>query len=135
MTTRNLKERLAQAEHLRDYAVELRKRSLVIPDPANPRSRQCDQIPRLKRSITEFGFTNPILVDENGVVICGHGRLQAATELAMELVPVIVIAGLSEAQRKALRIADNAIAEKSGWSKELLRSEIEWTCNGFVPVT
>jgi DNA modification methylase len=72
----------------------------------------------------EFGFTNPVLIDETGVLIAGHGRLVAAQELRLGEVPTITLAGLSETQKKALRLADNKIALNAGWDLEVLRLEL-----------
>ena len=91
----------------------------LIPYSSNARMHPRKQIDQLKSSITEFGFTNPILVDEVGVVIAGHGRLTAALELAFDTVPVIEISSLQPAQIKALRLSDNKIALNSGWDVDL----------------
>jgi DNA modification methylase len=72
----------------------------------------------------EFGFTNPVLIDEAAVLIAGHGRLRAATELGLAEVPTILLECLSDAQKKALRLADNKIALNAGWDLELLRLEL-----------
>lgn len=90
----------------------------------NARTHSPEQVQQLVNSIREFGFTNPVLVDEDNVLIAGHGRTAAATELGMDRVPAIRLAGLSEAQKKALRIADNQLALNSGWDMDLLASEI-----------
>ena len=76
-------------------------------------------------SIKEFGFTNPILIDEDSGIIAGHGRLQAAQMMGMDEVPTITLEGLTEAQRKAYVIADNKLALNSGWDDELLKVELE----------
>lgn len=94
------------------------------PYPGNARQHPRKQIDQLKSSISCFGFTNPILVDKAGVLIAGHGRLMAARELGMELVPVIELGSLTPAQVRALRIADNKIALNSGWDPDLLRIEL-----------
>lgn len=91
----------------------------------NTRTHSEEQIVQLKNSITEFGFTNPILIDEDNVIIAGHGRSVAARELGMKEVPCLRLTGLSEVQRKALRIADNQLALNAGWDEELLRMELE----------
>src|SRR4029077_15377990 len=76
-------------------------------------------------SIIKFGFTNPILVDENDdLLLAGHGRLKAARKLGMEEVPVVPLGHLTEQQRRAYIIADNKLAENAGWDEELLRSEM-----------
>ena len=82
------------------------------------------QIAQIAASIAEFGFTNPILIGEDEVIIAGHGRLMAAKALGLTEVPVIVLDHLTEAQRRALVIADNRIAENAGWDDDLLRSEL-----------
>ena len=79
----------------------------IIPDPRNARTHPKRQIDQLKASIQEFGFTNPILVDPGGHIIAGHGRLQAARTMGFADVPTIILSGLSEVQKRALRIADN----------------------------
>lgn len=90
----------------------------------NARQHPRKQIDQIKLSISEFGFSNPILVDKAGVVIAGHGRLLAARELALEQVPVIELGSLSPAQVRALRLADNKIALNSSWDVDLLRVEL-----------
>jgi DNA modification methylase len=82
------------------------------------------QIAAIAASIAQFGFTNPLLVDENNVLIAGHGRLAAAQRLGRTELPVIVLAGLSETQKQALRIADNKLALTAGWDDDLLRTEL-----------
>lgn len=91
---------------------------------ANPRTHSKDQIDLLKRSITEFGFTTPLLVDDENQVIAGAGRLMAARELSLDTVPVIRLSHLSADQVRALVIADNQIAARAGWDIDLLRVEL-----------
>ena len=95
------------------------------PDPRNARTHPKRQIEQLCASIRQFGFTNPVLVDEQSVLIAGHGRLRAAKEIGLAEVPTIELAGLSEAQKKALRLADNKIALNAGWDLEILRLELD----------
>ena len=83
------------------------------------------QVQQVASSIKEFGFTNPILIDDGGGVIAGHGRLLAAQMLGLDEVPTITLEGLTEAQRKAYVIADNKLALNSGWDDKLLKVEIE----------
>ena len=90
----------------------------------NSRTHSKDQVGQIAKSITEFGWTNPLLIDESGVLIAGHGRLAAAKLLAMDSVPCIEIAGLSDAKRRALVIADNKLAVNAGWDDKILASEI-----------
>lgn len=94
------------------------------PFSRNSRIHPRAQISQIKGSIEEFGFVNPIIVDQHGNIIAGHGRLIAARELGMESVPVIVIGHLTDVQIRALRIADNKIALNSGWDSELLKAEL-----------
>lgn len=94
------------------------------PYTANARTHPKQQIQKLVRSIREFGFLNPLLIDENSEIIAGHGRLIAAKEAGLEKLPVIRIRGLSESQKRALRLADNQIALESSWDMELVRHEL-----------
>src|SRR5699024_6320771 len=91
----------------------------------NARTHSEEQIQQLVSSIQEFGFTNPVLIDEQNELIAGHGRIMAAELVGMDSVPSIRLKGLSADQKKALRIADNQLALNAGWDLELLASEIE----------
>jgi hypothetical protein len=90
----------------------------------NARTHSARQIAQIAKSIRAFGFTNPLLVSEDDELIAGHGRWQAANELGLDTVPVIVVAGLSPARRRALAIADNRIAQNARWNRERLAIEI-----------
>ena len=103
---------------------QLRPVASLKPYEKNARTHSAEQVEQLTRSITEFGFTNPLLIDEQDRIIAGHGRLQAALALRMTEVPVIILTGLSEAQRRALILADNKIALNSGWDLKLLSEEL-----------
>ncbi|MEW8417402.1 MAG: site-specific DNA-methyltransferase [Candidatus Thiodiazotropha endolucinida] len=96
----------------------------LIPYARNARTHDEGQVSQIAGSIAEFGFVNPILVGDDNVIVAGHGRLMAAQQLGLEQVPVIVLGHLTEAQRKALVIADNKIAENAGWNEELLKLEL-----------
>jgi hypothetical protein len=96
----------------------------LVPYIRNARTHDADQITQIAASIAEFGFTNPVLIGEDEVIIAGHGRLMAAKALGLTEVPVIVLDHLTETQRRALVIADNRIAENAGWDDALLRSEL-----------
>ncbi len=96
----------------------------LIPYARNARTHDEGQVSQIAGSIAEFGFVNPILVGDDNVIIAGHGRLLAAQQLGLEKVPVIVLGHLTEAQRRALVIADNKIAENAGWNEELLQLEL-----------
>jgi len=105
--------------------VEYRPLDALTPYANNARTHSDEQIAQIAASIAEFGFVNPVLIDERGVIVAGHGRLAAAKRLGMTEIPVIELAHLSEAQRKALIIADNRIALNAGWDDELLKIELE----------
>ena len=109
---------------LRQLTVVYRPIASLVPDPRNARTHPRRQIDQIKASIREFGFTNPILADPEGHLIAGHGRLLAARELGLAELPVVELAGLSEAQKKALRLADNKIALNAGWDMEILKLEL-----------
>ncbi|MEE4208924.1 MAG: site-specific DNA-methyltransferase, partial [Parvularcula sp.] len=96
----------------------------LVPDPRNARTHSKKQITQIAQSIRAFGFTNPILADPGGKLIAGHGRLRAAKEMGLATVPVITLDGLSEAQKRALRLADNKIALNAGWDAEILKLEL-----------
>lgn len=91
----------------------------------NARTHSDEQVAQIAASITEFGFTNPLLVDPDMRIIAGHGRLAAAQLLDLQSVPVIVLAGLTNAQKRAYVIADNQLALSAGWDFDLLKLEIE----------
>ncbi|MBI4902889.1 MAG: ParB N-terminal domain-containing protein [Acidobacteria bacterium] len=104
--------------------IELRSIRALLPYPRNSRTHSDEQVAQVAASIMEFGWTSPILVDADGGVIAGHARLLAARKLGMEEVPVIVLAHLTPAQRRALVIADNRLALNAGWNEEMLREEM-----------
>lgn len=91
----------------------------------NARTHSPAQVAQIVTSIRTFGWTNPILIDEAGLVIAGHGRLSAARELALAQVPVIRLAGLSDEQKRALSLADNKLALNAGWDELLLKAELQ----------
>src|ERR1700694_3939863 len=105
-------------------AVTYRAVGDLIPDPRNARTHPKRQIDQLRASIEAFGFTNPILADPEGHIIAGHGRLQAARAMGLTELPVITLSGLSETQKRTLRIADNKIALNAGWDLEILQLEL-----------
>jgi len=96
----------------------------LTPSGRNARTHSRKQVRQIADSIAAFGFVVPILVDDNGVIIAGHGRYAAAKLLNLEQVPVIKVTGLSEAKRRALALADNRIGESAGWDRELLSLEL-----------
>jgi len=95
------------------------------PDPRNARTHPKRQIEQITASMKAFGFANPILVDEELVIIAGHGRLMAAKALGLAQAPTITLAGLSDGQKRALRLADNKIALNAGWDLDLLKVELQ----------
>ncbi len=102
----------------------------LVPYARNSRTHSETQIAQIAASITEFGFTSPVLVDAGGGIIAGHGRVLAAQSLGLETVPVLVLDHLSEAQRRAYVIADNKLALNAGWDDDALRAEIEELARG-----
>lgn len=96
----------------------------IAPYNRNARAHSAAQITQIVASIQQFGFTNPVLIDEHNGLIAGHGRLAAAQQLRMPQLPAIVLAGLSDAQKAALRIADNKLALNATWDDDLLRTEL-----------
>jgi DNA modification methylase len=96
------------------------------PYAGNARTHSPRQIRQIADSIRQFGFTNPILVDGQRTVVAGHGRLKAAETLGLETVPIIRLAHLSDAERRAYILADNKLAEKASWDPEILRIELQY---------
>jgi len=99
--------------------------SALIPYINNSRTHSDEQIAQVSASIKEFGFTNPILIDEDNGIIAGHGRLLAARKLGLDTVPTITLKGLTDAQKKAYVIADNQLALNAGWDLDALKLELE----------
>src|SRR5688572_29499990 len=97
----------------------------LIPSPRNARTHSDAQVAEIAGSIRAFGFTNPILVGDEGDVIAGHGRLAAARKLGLSEVPVIALFGLTELQRRQLVLADNRIALNAGWDFDMLQLELK----------
>ena len=90
----------------------------------NSRTHSKDQIAQIAASISEFGFTNPVLIDQENTIIAGHGRVEAAKQLGLDEVPCIRLSHLTEFQKKAYVIADNKLALNAGWDELLLRNEV-----------
>jgi DNA modification methylase len=105
-------------------AVTYRPVGTLRPDPRNARTHPKQQVDQIVASIRQFGFVNPILADPDGRIIAGHGRLMAAKAMGLAEVPTIHIQGLSETQKRALRIADNKIALGAGWNLDVLKVEL-----------
>ena len=96
----------------------------LVPYARNARTHSDAQVAQIAASMQEWGWTNPILVDETGMIIAGHGRVLAARKLGFTDAPVMVASGWSEAQKRAYVIADNRIALSSGWDEEMLANEL-----------
>lgn len=105
--------------------IEHRDVEKLIPYAKNSRTHSDAQIAQIAASIKEFGFTNPILIGKDSVIVAGHGRLLAAAKLGLRKVPCVVLDHLTETQLKALVIADNRIALNAGWDENMLALELE----------
>ena len=106
--------------------VTYKKTDELIPYISNSRTHSEAQIDQIASSVVEYGFTNPILIDQDQGLIAGHGRLLAAKSLEMDEVPTITLEGLTEVQKKSYVIADNKIAMNAGWNDDLLKTELEF---------
>lgn len=106
--------------------MEIERRSVADLEPyaRNARTHSPDQIGQIVRSIEEFGWTFPVLIDERGVIVAGHGRVLAASRMGLGEVPVIVARGWTPERVEAYRIADNKIASNAGWDETLLALEL-----------
>jgi DNA modification methylase len=121
---RNANEKLEQLKRrleVKYYAVNALK-----PYQRNARTHSTKQIEQLANSIKQFGLVNPLLIDEDNEIIAGHGRLEAALQVGYREVPAICLPGLSPAAKSALRLADNKIAENTGWDLDLLAQELQF---------
>lgn len=109
---------------LRDIVVEQCSLANLKTNPRNARTHSKRQIKAIAASIEQFGFTTPLLIDDDGMILAGHGRLQAAKLLGLDRVPTIRISGLSEAEKRAFVLAENRLAQRAGWNCELLALEL-----------
>jgi DNA modification methylase len=96
----------------------------LLPYARNARTHSASQIDQIAASMREWGWTNPVLVDEAGMIIAGHGRIEAARKLGLSEAPVMVATGWSEAKKRAYVIADNKLALNAGWNEDLLAAEL-----------
>src|SRR5687767_4122562 len=110
---------------LDDLRIEYRPLADLKPYAGNARTHSKKQVKQIARSIERFGFVNPILVDEEDRIIAGHGRLEAARLLGLESVPTVRLSHLSDAERRAYVLADNQLAAKAGWDRDLLAIELQ----------
>ena len=102
----------------------LRDIQTVHPNPLNARTHSRKQRRALAKIIRKVGFINPIVVDGSGMILAGHGRHDAAQELGMTLIPVIVLSEMTEVQKRAYALADNQLATLAGWDRGLLATEL-----------
>ena len=107
-----------------DLAVEYLPLAGLTPYARNARTHSQAQVAQLVASIREFGWTNPVLIDESGGIIAGHGRVMAAQQMGLDPVPCIRLAHLTDAQRRAYVLADNRLALNAGWDEALLSQEL-----------
>ena len=96
----------------------------LLPYDNNSRTHSEEQVAQIQQSIKEFGFTNPLLINEHNSIIAGHGRLSAAKQMQLDVVPTIMLAELTEAQQRAYVIADNQLAMNAGWDLDMLKLEV-----------
>jgi len=107
------------AEKIEQWAIER-----LVPYARNARTHSSDQVAQIAASIKEWGWTTPILVDETGNIIAGHGRTMAARQLNIKEVPVMVAEGWSDTKKRAYILADNKLALNAGWDNEMLALEL-----------
>ena len=105
--------------------ITYRKPAELKARPTSPRAHSKRQIAQIAASICEFGFTNPVLIDEDNRIIAGHGRVKAAKSIGMTDVPTVRLTDMTEAQLRAYVIADNRLAENAGWDRDLLALELQ----------
>ncbi len=104
--------------------VERRPIASLIPYARNARTHSDEQVAQIAASMKEWGWTSPVLVDEEGMIIAGHGRIMAARKLGFNEIPVMVATGWTDAQKRAYVLADNQLAMNAGWDKDLLTNEL-----------
>lgn len=125
MPTTAVKKKIISSSLLNERKIEQVRIAALEPHEKNARTHSQRQIKQIARSIERFGFTNPVLIDGNNKIICGHGRVGGARLLGLNTVPTLKIEHLSEAEKRAYVIADNRLAEKAGWNKEILAIELQ----------
>jgi|TARA_R110002050_G_scaffold2506_2_gene14503 ParB-like chromosome segregation protein Spo0J len=113
---------------MKDWPADKIKRKKVdalIPYARNARTHSDEQVAQLAASIKEWGWTTPVLVDEDGEIIAGHGRVMAARKLGIEEVPTMTASGWTKAQKQAYVLADNQLPQNAGWDMDLLKIEMQ----------
>lgn len=118
------KKKAQDTESPEDRSIVYMATSALIPYARNSRTHSDEQVAQICASIREFGWTNPVLIDEQNTIIAGHGRVLAAGRMQLEKVPCIRLTHLSDAQKRAYIIADNRLALNAGWDEELLSNEL-----------
>lgn len=109
---------------MRQIEVEYKRVDELVPFAGNARTHPEHQIEQLCANIRRFGFYNPIIIDESGTIIAGHGRVMAAQRMDIVQIPTITVAGLTEIERRALVLADNKISLNAAWDLEKVREEL-----------
>lgn len=97
----------------------------LLPYAKNSRTHSPEQVAQIAASMVEFGWTNPVLINANGMIVAGHGRVLAARKLKMDSVPCIRLGHLTPTQARAYVIADNKLALNAGWDEEMLKAELD----------
>src|SRR6516162_1999023 len=120
MQANNRVKPASQAANQRDMEIIFRPRAELKPDPANPHRHSKKQIRQIAKSIKSFDFNVPVLIDRDGKVIAGHGRLLACHELGIDEVPTLCLEHLTPGQARAFMIADNKLTENAMWDDRLL---------------
>ena len=105
--------------------IERRKVDALIPYARNARTHSDEQVAQLAASIKEWGWTTPVLIDEDGEIIAGHGRVMAARKLDIDEIPTMTASGWTKAQKQAYVLADNQLPQNAGWNMDLLKLEME----------
>ena len=108
-----------------ELKIEYKKVDDLLPYARNARTHSEEQITQLASSIKEFGFNNPVAIDSDNMILCGHGRVMAAKKLGLDVVPTVSLSHLSDIQKKAYILADNKMALNSDWDNELLKLELQ----------
>lgn len=111
-------------KQIKEHKIELKSTDQLIPYARNARKHEPWQVAQIAASIKEFGFTNPVLIDDTGEIVAGHGRVMAALKLDLPQIPCIVLGHLTATQRKAYVYADNKIALNSSWDDALLKLDL-----------
>jgi hypothetical protein len=120
------KHHLSDATALSKLSVLYQGRESLVFSSRNSRTHSKRQIQQIADSIRVFGFTNPILVDANNTIVAGHGRAEAAQLLGINEIPTICLEKLTDDQVRAYILADNRLAEKAGWDREMLAIELQY---------